>query len=541
MFFAQEYKRVSCIGILFGIAYVGLLARLYIMQIVHHDFFTELGAKQYAITVTQQAKRGLITDRHGTPLALNSAAQSAFITPCFLREPKTLYPFLQQEFHSAYEKLLAKKDKKFMFIARHINKQTEEKLKNVHHKDIYFLEEPARVYPAPACASIVGSVDIDNHGIAGCELSLNTLLAGRPAMYAVQKDAHADHFYFEKKEIEQATPGLDVSLTIDATLQYVIQEKLANYAQENGCVEGGAIILDPGNGDILCMTSFIANDQSFDAKMKNTCVAHAYEFGSICKLFVAAAALEEGLVTIDELIDCKNKKTARVDGRIINTWKAHGILSFKQVIALSNNIGIAIVAKRLDTLLYKHYKELGFGSKLPVALPGKHAGFLQDPAHWSKQSLISLSYGYELSVTLLHLASAVATFAHEGHRVYPRLLLTDQIQIGQKLYSPQTVNQIKEILEETTTRGTAHRAKIQKYSVLCKTGSAHRVVDGFYSKDNNIYSCIGIVEKDLYKRVVAVYVQKNGSGQEHTFASTMAAPLFNTIASYMLVHDHVIS
>lgn len=540
MFFAQEHKRISCVGILFGIAYIGLVTRLYIMQIVHHNFFTELGAKQYAITVTQQAKRGIITDRHGQTLALNNVARSAFITPCYLRDANTLYPFLQQEFPNSYEQLVAKKNKKFMFIARHMNKETEEKLKKLNHKDIYFLEEPSRVYPNPACASIVGSVDIDNHGSAGCEVSLNTMLAGSPTTYAVQKDAHADHFYFEKKEIEQGYPGLDIGLTIDATLQYIIQEKLTTYAQIHDCAEGGVIILDPFNGDILCMSSFIADNQSFDTKMKNTCISHAYEFGSICKLFVAAAALEEGLVTIDELIDCKNQKKARIDGRIINTWKAHGVLPFKQVIALSNNIGIALVAKRLDTLLYKHYKAVGFGTKLTIPLPGKNAGFLNDPAYWSKQSLISLSYGYELSVTLLHLACAMATFAHNGHRVYPRLLLTDSVEIGQKLYSKETVDQIKEILQETTNHGTAHRAKIQGYKVLCKTGSAHRVVNGTYSKDNNIYCCVGIVEKDGYQRVVAVYVHKDGTGQEKTFASTMAAPLFNTVASSMLVHDHMI-
>lgn len=540
MFFVQEYKRTICIGIFFSIAYIGLITRLYIMQIIHHDFFTELGAKQYSITLTQQAKRGIITDRHGALLALNSVAKSAFITPCYLRDPNTLYIFLQREFPDIYQQLLVKKNKKFMFIARHMNQKTENTLKMLNHKDIYFIEEPARAYPNPTCTSIVGSVDIDTHGSAGCELSLNTILAGSPATYAVQKDARADHFYFEKKVIEEGSPGLDVALTIDATLQYIIQEQLETYAQKNDCSEGGVVILDPCNGDILCMTSFTAENQSFDTKMKNTCISHAYEFGSICKLFVAAAALEEGLVSIDELIDCKNKKTARIDGRIINTWKAHGIIPFKEVISLSNNIGTATVAKRLDSLLYKHYKALGFGEKLTIPLPGKNSGIVNDPLHWSKQSLISLSYGYELSVTLLHLACAMATFAHDGYKIHPRLLLTDPIYIGKKLYSTDTVEKIKEILHETTINGTAHKANIKGYTVLCKTGSAHMIVDGAYNKDKNIYSCVGIVEKDSYQRIIAVYVQKTGGGQKNTFASTIAAPLFENIASNMLIHDHVI-
>lgn len=541
MFFVSEKKRVNVIGLLFGCMYIGLLARLYIMQIVHHAFFIELGEKQYSINITQQQKRGAIYDRNGIPLAINSTAQSAFITPCYMRDSKTIHAFLQKEMPDVYDHLLHKKEKKFMFIARHLQKELAEKLNSLNHKDIHFLEEPARAYPIPACASIVGHVDLDTHGIAGCELSLNDILAGSPATYAVQKDARTDHFYFEKKEIAPGTTGKDVLLSIDATLHYLIQEQLEAYARANECQEGGVVVLDPDTGDILSMAHFTKDSVSFDQKMKNTCTAHAYEFGSICKLFVAAAALEENVVTIDELIDCKNKKTARIDGRIINTWKAHDIIPFKQVIAMSNNIGIALVAKRLDKLLYDHYKELGFGEKLTIPFPGKNAGFLNEPSCWSKQSLISLSYGYELSVTLLHLACAVATFAHNGYRVYPRLVLSDPVRIGKKLYSQDTVEKVREILEETTAHGTAHRAQIAGYSILCKTGSAHMVVDGRYSKDHNIYSCVGIVEKNAYQRIVAVYVQKTGTGQQHTFASTIAAPLFNAVASCMLVHDHIIT
>jgi cell division protein FtsI (penicillin-binding protein 3) len=536
----QEKKRVQVVGTLFACLYAGLLVRLYYVQIVYHDFFTGLGNQQYSVTISQPAKRGIIADRHGVALATNSSECSAFIMPNNLYHKEKLFSFLQEYLPEAYKTLQVRHDKKFMFIARHMSKSLEMSMKEAKNKDIHFMQEPARNYPYPACTPIIGTIDIDNQGIAGLELSLNQILAGTPSTYHLQKDAHSGHCYFEKEQITQGIDGKDIQLTIDASLQFLVHKKLIKHAHIMDCNEEGVIILDPITGDIVTMTTFLDNPAPAE-KTRNCCIANAYEFGSICKLFVAAAALEEKLVTIDELIDCKNSKTTRIDGRTINTWKAHGIIPFKEVIAKSNNIGIALVAKRLDTALYEHYKALGFGKKLKIPLPGKHAGFVNHPARWSKQSLISLSYGYELSVTLLHLATAMATFAHDGYKVYPRLLLSDPVRIGKKLYSTETVEAVQQILQEATTNGTAHRAQIKGYTVLCKTGSAHMLVDGVYNKDKNIYSCVGIVQKDEYKKVIAVYVQKTGAGQKNTFASTIAAPLFEKVARCMLIHDRVIT
>jgi cell division protein FtsI/penicillin-binding protein 2 len=536
----QEKRRVTAVGMSFTCVYVGLLVRLYYVQIVYHDFFTNLGNQQYSVTIKQPAKRGTMTDRNGIALAINSSACSAFIMPNNLHHKDKLLSFLQEHMPEAYIMFQVRHDKNFMFIARHMNKVLESKVKEINNKDILFIQEPARTYPYQTCAPIVGTVDTDNQGISGLELALNQTFAGTPSTYHLQKDAHSGNYYFEKEQIAQGTDGTDVQLTIDASLQFLLHKKLTKHAHTMNCNEGGIIVLDPETGDILTMANFIHNPSPAE-KTRNCCIANAYEFGSICKLFVAAAALEEKLVTSDELLDCKNSKTVRIDGRTINTWKAHGIIPFKEVIAKSNNIGIAVVAKRLNTVLYEHYKALGFGKKIKIPLPGKHSGFVNHPAHWSKQSLISLSYGYELSVTLLHLAAAVATFAHDGYKVYPRLLLSDPVRLGKKLYSSETVESIQDILQETTTNGTAHHAQIKGYTILCKTGSAHMLVDGVYNKDKNIYSCVGIVQKDTYKRVVAVYVQKTGEGQKHTFASTIAAPLFEKVARCMLIHDHVIS
>ena len=153
------------------------------------------------------------------------------------------------------------------------------------------------------------------------------------------------------------------------------------------------------------------------------------------KVCAALAALEEGVVTPDELIDCKNSLTTHIDGRIINTVQAHGIIPFTDVIAFSNNIGIAIVAKRLE---YKHCmiitNKLGFGSKTGIKFPGENTGFVNPPENWSKQSIISLSYGYEVSATLLQLACAFCMIA-TGYKVTPTLIVNQCVpQDAHKIY-----------------------------------------------------------------------------------------------------------
>ena len=162
---------------------------------------------------------------------------------------------------------------------------------------------------------------------------------------------------------------------------------------------------------------------------KNSIITDAYELGSVIKVCAALAALEENVVTPDELIDCKNTETTYIDGRKINTVKAHGIIPFTDVIAFSNNIGIAIVAKRLDKKLYDHYKRLGFGTKTGIEFPGENSGFVNPPEKWSKQSIISLSYGYEISATILQLACAFCTIA-TGHHVVPTLLIRSYPSTG---------------------------------------------------------------------------------------------------------------
>ena len=271
---------------------------------------------------------------------------------------------------------------------------------------------------------------------------------------------------------------------------------------------------------------------------KNRVITDAYELGSVIKVFAALAALEEGVVTPTELIDCKNSKTAIIDGRKINTVTACGVIPFEDVIAKSNNIGTAIVAKRLGNRLYDYYERLGFGQKTGIELPGEHKGFINPPSAWSKQSIISLSYGYEITATLLQLARAMSIIANDGKDITPTIIMNNNTNPGEQLFKPESIQTIQQVLERTTLVGTAKKAAIKGYKVMSKTGTANLLVNGQYDATKNIYTCSGIVQKDSYKRVIVCMIKE--SPQPDLYASIVAAPLFEKIAQRMLIHDNII-
>ena len=552
----SRYKlRATIIFFVFGMLYAIIAINLYLIQITHHDFYTNLAYQQYNVTITKTPPRAPIFDRTGKHyLAMNKNCVSAFVLPTQLTSPETLEPFLHHHFPQALKRLHVNRNKHFMFIKRKLTPEQQQLIEQNNIADIKLLSEPSRFYPMQSTGPIIGLTNIDNNGLFGIELRYNSLLAGTPTTCRLEKDARSGYFYFKKETTVVGHNSTPIKLTIDANLQFLAQEALKNTIAKFEAKEGAIIIMNPENGEILAMTCVPCFDPNNTHHLnidhtKNRIIANAYELGSVIKVFGALAALEEGVVTPDELIDCKNKKTAYVDGRKVNTWHAHGVIPFTDVIALSNNIGIATVAKRIGLPLYDHYIRMGFGSKTGLSLPGEHKGFVNPPYNWSKQSIISLSYGYEISATILQLATAFCMIANNGYKVVPKLILSpetssifpDQTQLDKqvKLYSDENIKTIKYILEQTTLRGTTHRAQIKGYRIMSKTGTANILIDGKYNPQENIYTVAGIVQKDDYQRVIVTFIKQ--AAQKNAFASTVAAPLFETIAKHMLIGERIIS
>jgi len=260
------------------------------------------------------------------------------------------------------------------------------------------------------------------------------------------------------------------------------------------------------------------------------------------KVFTALAALEEGVVTPDELIDCEGKR-AFIDGFRVENWKSLGdeLQSFSTILARSNNVGMAKIAKRLGPKLHTHLRRLGFGRATGIRFPGERSGFVNPPHNWSSSSIIVLSFGYELMATILQLGKAFCVLANGGYTVQPSLVsepagrlsgATSQL-VHRRLYSQKTIDQVKDILE---LKGwVKDRYAIEGYRIIGKTGTARVVKKGKYSTKHHVYTYGGIVERGDYKRVVITFI--NEPAKAHMWATQVTLPLFHSVVEKMIVYD----
>lgn len=518
-----------------------MIANLYYLQIIQRDFFAELANKQYNVTVTQLPPRALILDRTGKPLALNKDALSAFIMPKMLKHPDSLKKFLKANYPKAYDRLIKRPDAHFLFVKRHLADN-----ETFIHEDIHILKEPSRYYPLRSAGPIIGLTDIDNNGLFGIELMFNKQLAGTPITYGLEKDARSGHFYFDKQVKNEGHEGEPVKLTIDRDIQFLAYEKIKEAAEEYGAKSAAALVMDPTTGEILAAVQYPTFDtdniKMLDQQQTKLHIAtEAYELGSVIKTFLAMAALEEGAVTPEEEIDCDGVLSGFVHGMKVNTTFANGLIPFTDVIKKSNNIGVAKVAFRLENKLYDHYRKLGFGTKTRLNLPGEQAGFVNPPKNWSNRSLISLSFGYEISSSLLQLAQAFGVIANDGFMVPPKLFFNEpsRTTTHESLYSAKTITQMRDILEQTAAATTKSLTQIPGLKVMGKTGTARLIANGKYVENRNIYTFAGILEKGSYKRVIITFIKEIKHGG--ALASVIAAPVFVQIAQQLLIHDKMTS
>lgn len=535
--------RSACIFFGFFTLFGTALIHLYKLQIKRHTFFADLAHRQYFLTVTSYLPRAVILDRNGLPLALNKESTSAFIMPHTIKDQPTLTTFLKKHFPQALEQWHAKPTSKFLYLKRGISDQELNAIQSAGLKDIHLLKEPNRFYPHQSAASIIGMTNIDNKGLFGLEYVYNDQLAGKPAKVVLEKDARSGLFYFGKTVEQEADQGKPLQVSLDAHLQFLVSEELNDAATKHNAAQAAALVMNPETGEILAIASYPTFDPTNltlleQEATKNTALTESYEFGSAFKAFSALAALDENAITLDEPINCEGAKTAYVAGRKINTVIPGGVMPFLEVMTTSNNIGIAKVAMRIDTKLYDHYKKLGFGTKTGIEFPGENKGSVNHPRNWSKHSIISLSYGYEVSSTLLQLARAFSIVSNGGYLVQPTLIKQDGTKkpTGTPLYSPAVIEQLRTILQAATSKhATGAKAKVHGYTTLGKTSTANLLENGVYNKDKNMYAFVGSVEKGDYKRTIACFIKE--SRPLHAYASTIAAPLFERIAEKTLIHE----
>jgi len=555
----RSKKRAIVICTIVFFCFFVVFIRLIVLMVFDHEVLSQKAERQYRKIKTLEAQRGSIWDREMRPMALTIETDSLYAVPSKIKGIKDLAsklaPVINTPVARLIEKFLAKKDKDFMWLMREMDEETArriDKLKNELElkEEMGILTEAKRYYPnAQKASHIIGYTNIDDDGLDGVELQYNDYIKGKVKKIQLGKDARG---YSLPKDIEREIPGNNLLLTIDGNLQNIVEREIENAVMTWKAEAAVAIMMDPMTGEILAMANSPTYDSNFAGKVdvdrrRNRAITDLYEPGSTFKVIMAAAAIEEGIVKLDERFDV-SKGFIKVPGGVIRDAHRHGVLTFKEVIQKSSNVGAVQIGLRLgEERFYQYIKKFGFGGKTGVDLPGEAKGLLKSPKRWSGRSLASMSIGQEIAITPLQILRAYSAIANGGKLMKPyivseiispsgEIVKSISPKIEGRVVSEETARIMRDILKTVVEEGgTAQKASVVGNLVAGKTGTAQMVdpETGRYSKDDYVSSFIGFVPADNPRIALIVVVYKPRGAR---YGGVVAAPVFKNIVEHTLVY-----
>ena len=412
-------------------------------------------------------------------------------------------------------------------------------------------DEPVRLYPGRELAApLLGFTDASDDGVAGLEKLLNRELEGDTYRVLQARDRKGRAIDMGVDDDRLGRSGHGVRLTLDMAIQHATEESLERAMIASQPEAAMAVVLDIRSGAILAMASLPsgnpnANSQRADlALFKNRPALDQIEPGSVFKPFVAAAALEEGIVTPETTIDCELGAWV-VGGKTIKDDHPKGVISVTEVIKYSSNIGAAKLGMKLGAeRTLKYLKDFGFARGTGLGLPGEVAGQMRNAATIRPIELATTSFGQGVTASPVQLAAAVATIANGGVRMAPRLVdaLIDRAGTVEAVREPRTDRRV--ISEDTAAKvaammqtvteegGTGTRAAVPGYKVAGKTGTAQKVENGAYHPTKRIGSFVGFIPADRPVLAIAVTVDSPTVGSR--YGGIVAAPAFAEIATFSM-------
>ena len=512
---------------------VAILVKAANVQLVHGRSWRARAERQQTTDRVVPAPRGEILDATNRVLAESRQMVRLEIAPPEVNEPRKLRAALAKlRVDGALIRRAVDTSAKYLvlpgrFLA--VDAAPAMALHGVHSfasiSRNYAVSEGAR--------GIIGHVDADDKPIDGLELSLDSILRGKPGAATMIRDSHGQS---RESPTAPGTPPVDgnnVTLTINADLQEIAEESLADAVSRMGAEGGDIVILDPHTGEILAMASRRLDPRQTAA----TVLTEPFEPGSTAKPFIAAGLIARGLVTPHDSVDTGNG-VYDINGREIHDEHLVGRAPLADVLRWSSNIGIVKFAQRLSSRdEFETFRDFGFGMPTGVPYPTESGGVLRPPRAWSSQSANSMAMGYEIAVTPLQLAVAYATFANGGKLIEPALVKQVTSPDGEVLYrhTPRVVRQVmsdtvaarvRHMLLDVVDEGTALQAALDNYLLAGKTGTPRGTVHGHYVRGRYNPNFVGLFPGDNPQYVIVV---KLTAPQAAIYAAETAAPVTKAI------------
>jgi cell division protein FtsI (penicillin-binding protein 3) len=517
-----------------ALAFAGLAGRAAFVQVVGNDFFQRQGEVRFARTLELPANRGRILDRNGLILASSVPAPSIWAIPEDVDASKAQLTELAKLLDmplAELRKKLADEDKTFVWIKRQVDASVGEKIHALGIKGIYQRKEYKRQYPeGEAVAHVVGFTNVEDRGQEGMELAFNQDLAGRAGSRRVIKD-RLGRVVEDVREQVPPVEGKDLQLSIDSKIQFFAYQKLRDAVLAHKAKAGSVVVLDSVTGEVLALANYPSfspeRRQSLSgAQLRNRALTDTFEPGSTMKPFIAALALQKGMVTPETTIQTAPGRMA-IGGSSISDAHPQGLLTVNQVIQKSSNVGTVKMAMQMQPReMWEMYTQVGFGQRPQVPFPGAVSGRLRAYKTWRPIEQATMSYGYGLSTSLFQLAHAYTVFARDGDLVPVSMVKSGEPTAGVRVISEKNAIAVRHMLHLVTgPGGTAPKAQTMGYSVGGKTGTAHKQEGKGYADKKYRGFFVGIAPTEKPRIVVAVMIDEPSNGKY--FGGDVAAPVFS--------------
>ncbi|MGW4122646.1 peptidoglycan D,D-transpeptidase FtsI family protein [Nocardia sp. NPDC004711] len=544
-------------------------------------------ASQRTVKVADPANRGPITDRYGKSLAFTIAAKELSFQPVRVRKdladahdktPKTapdpddrlaaIAKYIHEKLgNDAPEKdILAKlkSDEPFVYLARNVDPRVASDI-TLQFPEVGMDRQDMREYPGGSlAANVIGATGWDGHGQIGLESSMDALLAGSDGSETYDRGSDGAVIPGSWRDRQPAVNGYGLELTLDSDLQYYVQQQVQQAKDLSGASAASAVVLDVHTGQVLAM----ANDNTFNPAMGpqywsttdlgNPSVQEVFEPGSVNKIVTAAAAIEYGLTTPDEVHQVPG--SIFMGGVTVHDAWEHGVAPYTTtgIFGKSSNVGTLMLAQRVgEDRYFDMLKKFGLGQRTGVGLPGESAGVVPARDQWSGSTFANLPIGQGLSMTTLQMTAMYQAIANDGVRMPPRIVKAkiapdgtrteEEPPEGVRVVTPQTAQTLRQMFQAIVQKdprgiqtGTGSPAAVEGYQIAGKTGTAQQIDPKCrcYSSDRYWITFAGMAPADNPRYVIGMMLDapvrsSDGSG------GGSAAPLFHSIASWLLQRDRI--
>ena len=576
----NKKKMIKALFISF-IIIVLLIGRIGYLQFIKGEELQTLAYEQQVQKRTINPKRGVIYDATGNYiLAVSSTAYTITVNPTNIakEEKEKLSKALSNIFELDYDTVLKKvqKNSSIETITKKVEKSKADELRqwlidNNIQTGVNIDEDSKRYYPYANLASqVIGFCGADNQGLDGVEAKYDDILSGTAGSISRATDATGEEIGTEGENYTAAVDGDSIVLSIDMTIQSIVEKYLEEACIDNSCTDGGNIIvMNPQNGDILAMATYpsynlnepytINNEEllanwdnmedsekttNLQAMWRNKAISDTYEPGSVFKLITASSALEEGITDTDNEGEFSCTGSITVAGARIKCWRyyrPHGSESLRQGLMNSCNPVFIGLGQQLGvSTYYKYLNKFGLLSKTGVMLPGEANSIFIAEDKCGPVELATISFGQRFEITPLQLITAVSAIANGGNLLTPRIVTaTIDSQTGERtelpvenkgeVISKETSDKVLSMMESVVSEGTGKNAKVAGYRIGGKTGTSEDGVNtGKY-----VTSFCGVAPIDDPQVVVLVTLYNpTGEGGHHLWDTLWKLEMFIFFVNY---------